>query len=99
VSRAGPVLPVYFPPSHLNLTPDSDSDEEDAQFFSVGTSGAPQAPVPEPPSRHSQSTFSTLVTVLKGRITAFCEAKVRHPWVRNVASRRHRWPAVPTTTP
>nr|XP_020020532.1 autophagy-related protein 2 homolog A isoform X3 [Castor canadensis] len=54
---------------------DSDSDEEDAQFFSVGTSGAPQAPVPEPPSRHSQSTFSTLVTVLKGRITAFCEAK------------------------
>ncbi|XP_027628218.1 autophagy-related protein 2 homolog A isoform X1 [Tupaia chinensis] len=54
---------------------DSDSDDEDAHFFSVGTSAAPQAPVPEPPTPHSQSTFSTLVTVLKGRITALCEAK------------------------
>ncbi|XP_047374675.1 autophagy-related protein 2 homolog A isoform X4 [Sciurus carolinensis] len=54
---------------------DSDSDDEDAHFFSVGPSGAPQAPAPEPPRRHAQSTFSTLVTVLKGRITALCEAK------------------------
>ncbi|XP_077718435.1 autophagy-related protein 2 homolog A isoform X1 [Canis aureus] len=54
---------------------DSDSDEEDAHFFSVGTSGAPQPPAPESPSPRSQSTVSTLVTVLKGRITAFCETK------------------------
>ncbi|XP_008578194.1 PREDICTED: autophagy-related protein 2 homolog A isoform X1 [Galeopterus variegatus] len=54
---------------------DSESDDEDTHFFSVGTSGAPQPPAPEPPSTHSQSTFSTLVTVLKGRITALCETK------------------------
>ncbi|XP_021120271.1 autophagy-related protein 2 homolog A isoform X3 [Heterocephalus glaber] len=54
---------------------DSDSDDEDIHFFSVGASGAPQAPAPEPPSHQSQSTFSTLVTVLKGRITALCGAK------------------------
>ncbi|XP_025734110.1 autophagy-related protein 2 homolog A isoform X1 [Callorhinus ursinus] len=54
---------------------DSDSDDEDAHFFSVGASGAPQPPAPEPPSPRSQSTFSTLVTVLKGRITALCETK------------------------
>nr|XP_004656699.2 autophagy-related protein 2 homolog A isoform X2 [Jaculus jaculus] len=54
---------------------DSDSDDEDAQFFSVGASGAPRPPAPVPSGRHSQSTFSTLVTVLKGRITALCEAK------------------------
>ncbi|XP_036286351.1 autophagy-related protein 2 homolog A isoform X2 [Pipistrellus kuhlii] len=53
---------------------DSDSDEEDAHFFSVGASGAPQAG-PRPPSPRSQSSFSTLVTVLKGRVTALCEAK------------------------
>ncbi|XP_021564067.1 autophagy-related protein 2 homolog A [Carlito syrichta] len=57
------------------ISPDSDSDDEDAHFFSVGASGAPQAPAPEPPGPHSQSTFSTLVTVLKGRITALCETK------------------------
>lgn len=38
-------------------------------------SGVPQTPAPEPSRRQSQSTFSTLVTVLKGRITALCEAK------------------------
>ncbi|XP_005384601.1 PREDICTED: autophagy-related protein 2 homolog A isoform X3 [Chinchilla lanigera] len=54
---------------------DSDSDDEDVHFFSVGASGAPRGPAPEPSSRQSQSTFSTLVTVLKGRITALCEAK------------------------
>ncbi|XP_054553456.1 autophagy-related protein 2 homolog A isoform X2 [Talpa occidentalis] len=54
---------------------DSDSDEEDAHFFSVGASGAPQPPSPESPSPHCQSTFSTLVTVVKGRITALCETK------------------------
>lgn len=66
------------PPSHwlLDLTPDSDSDDEDAHFFSVGASGAPQA-APESPSPHSQSTLTTLVTVLKGRVTALCETKVR----------------------
>ncbi|XP_044775571.1 autophagy-related protein 2 homolog A isoform X2 [Neomonachus schauinslandi] len=53
---------------------DSDSDDEDAHF-SVGASGAPQPPAPESPSPRSQSTFSTLVTVLKGRITALCETK------------------------
>ncbi|XP_044618072.2 autophagy-related protein 2 homolog A isoform X4 [Equus asinus] len=54
---------------------DSDSDDEDAHFFSVGASGAPQPPASESPSPHSQSTFSTLVTVLTGRITALCETK------------------------
>jgi len=54
---------------------DSDSDDEDAHFFSVGASGAPQPPAPESRSPRSQSTFSTLVTVLKGRITALCETK------------------------
>ncbi|EAW74323.1 autophagy related 2A [Homo sapiens] len=59
----------------FDLTPDSDSDDEDAHFFSVGASGGPQAAAPEAPSLHLQSTFSTLVTVLKGRITALCETK------------------------
>ncbi|XP_042637474.1 autophagy-related protein 2 homolog A [Orycteropus afer afer] len=54
---------------------DSDSEDEDTRFFSVGASGAPQPSPPKPPSPHSQSTFSTLVTVLKGRVTAFCETK------------------------
>ncbi|CAO2584424.1 Autophagy-related protein 2 homolog A [Lemmus lemmus] len=53
---------------------DSDSDEEDTQFFSMA-SGAPQTPAPEPSHSQAQSTFSTLVTVLKGRITALCDAK------------------------
>ncbi|XP_057634156.1 autophagy-related protein 2 homolog A isoform X1 [Chionomys nivalis] len=53
---------------------DSDSDEEDTQFFSMA-SGAPQTPAPESSHRQAQSTFSTLVTVLKGRITALCDAK------------------------
>nr|XP_035119123.1 autophagy-related protein 2 homolog A isoform X3 [Callithrix jacchus] len=54
---------------------DSDSDDEDARFFSVGASGGPQPPAPEAPSLHLQSTFSTVVTVLKGRVTALCETK------------------------
>ncbi|XP_023559729.1 autophagy-related protein 2 homolog A isoform X3 [Octodon degus] len=53
---------------------DSDSDDEDVHF-STKASGAPQVPAPAPRNRQSQSTFSTLVTVLKGRITALCEAK------------------------
>lgn len=47
------------------------------QHFSAGTSGAPPPPAPESLGRHSQSTFSALVTVFKGRITAHCETKVR----------------------
>ncbi|XP_029812574.1 autophagy-related protein 2 homolog A isoform X2 [Suricata suricatta] len=54
---------------------DSDSDEEDAHFFSVGAAGGPQPPAPESPGPHSQSTFSALMTVLRGRITALCETK------------------------
>lgn len=38
-------------------------------------SGVSQTPASEPSHRLSQSTFSTLVTVLKGRITVLCEAK------------------------
>lgn len=77
LGRAGAATPGLLPTRLLDLTPDSDSDDEDARFFSVGASSAPQAPAPESPSPHSQSTFSTLVTVLKGRITALCETKVR----------------------
>ncbi|XP_040826774.1 autophagy-related protein 2 homolog A isoform X2 [Ochotona curzoniae] len=57
---------------------DSDSDDEEAPFFSVGaSSGAPQQPPAAEPSgpARSQSALSTLVTVLKGRVTALCEAK------------------------
>uniref|UniRef100_A0A4X2K3P0 Autophagy related 2A n=1 Tax=Vombatus ursinus TaxID=29139 RepID=A0A4X2K3P0_VOMUR len=54
---------------------DSDSEEEDAHFFSVDGSGVPQPPAPEPRGPRAQSTFSTLVTVLKGRITVLCESK------------------------
>ncbi|XP_044537960.1 autophagy-related protein 2 homolog A [Gracilinanus agilis] len=54
---------------------DSDSEDEDVHFFSVNESGVPQPPAPEPRSPRAQSTFSTLVTVLKGRITILCEAK------------------------
>lgn len=61
----------------LDLTLDSDSDDEDTHF-SVGASGAPQPLARESRSPRSQSTFSALVTVLKGRITAHCETKVRH---------------------
>ncbi|XP_033716892.1 autophagy-related protein 2 homolog A isoform X3 [Tursiops truncatus] len=53
---------------------DSDSDDEDTHF-SAGASGTPQRLAPESQSPRSQSTFSTLVTVLKGRITAHCETK------------------------
>lgn len=76
LGRAGAALPGLLPTQLLDLTPDSDSDEEDAHFFSVGASGTPQA-TPRPLSPHSQSSFSTLVTVLKGRVTALCETKVR----------------------
>ncbi|XP_019810546.2 autophagy-related protein 2 homolog A isoform X2 [Bos indicus] len=53
---------------------DSDSDDEDTHF-SVGASGAPRPLARESRSPRSQSTFSALVTVLKGRITAHCETK------------------------
>lgn len=79
--EAGPAFPGPTS-THPGLTPDSDSDDEEAPFFSVGaSSGAPpQPPAAEPsgPAR-SQSALSTLVTVLKGRVTALCEAKVRAP--------------------
>lgn len=58
---------------------DSDSDEEDAQFFSVRAPSTPQPPAPERSHPHCQNSFSTLVTVLKGRVTALCETKVRGP--------------------
>ena len=61
----------------LDLILDSDSDDEDTHF-SVGASGAPRPLARESRSPRSQSTFSALVTVLKGRITAHCETKVRH---------------------
>ncbi|XP_023374263.1 autophagy-related protein 2 homolog A isoform X1 [Otolemur garnettii] len=54
---------------------DSDSDDEDAHFFSVGSSSTPHPPAAEPLRPHSKSTFSTLVTVLKGRVTVLCETK------------------------
>ncbi|XP_006861146.1 PREDICTED: autophagy-related protein 2 homolog A [Chrysochloris asiatica] len=54
---------------------DSDSEDEDAHFFSVGVPGASHTPTPKPPRPQSQSTFSTLVTVLKGRVTALCDSK------------------------
>ncbi|OWK17105.1 hypothetical protein Celaphus_00013306 [Cervus elaphus hippelaphus] len=53
---------------------DSDSDDEDTHF-SAGASGAPQPLARESRNPRSQSTFSALVTVLKGRITAHCETK------------------------
>lgn len=54
---------------------DSDSDDEDTHFFSVGPSGAPQPPAPEASRPRSQSAFSAQVTVLKGRVAALCETK------------------------
>ncbi|KAM6157924.1 autophagy-related protein 2 homolog A isoform 1-T1 [Rhynchocyon petersi] len=56
---------------------DSDSEDEDARFFSVGAPAGdpPRSSTPEPPGPHSQSTFTILVTVLKGRVTALCESK------------------------
>lgn len=57
------------------LKQDSDSEDEDAPFFSVGGPSGPQPPAPEAPSPRSQSSFSTLVTVLKGRVTALCDTK------------------------
>lgn len=74
----GGAFPPHLLPTQPPIHSDSDSDEEDPQFFSMA-SGVPQTPAPEPSHRQSQSTFSTLVTVLKGRITALCEAKVRQP--------------------
>ncbi|XP_075401574.1 autophagy-related protein 2 homolog A isoform X2 [Tenrec ecaudatus] len=52
---------------------DSDSEDEDTRYFSVGASSVP--PTREPPSAHSQSAFSAQVTVLRGRVTALCESK------------------------
>ncbi|XP_074087234.1 autophagy-related protein 2 homolog A isoform X1 [Macrotis lagotis] len=54
---------------------DSDSEDEDTHFFSVDEPGVPQPPAPEARSSRAQSTFSTLMTVLKGRITVLCETK------------------------
>lgn len=93
LGRARAALPGLLPTWLLDLTPDSDSDEEDAHFFSVGASGAPQPPAPESPSPRSQSTFSTLVTVLQGRVTALCETKVRA-----APGRRAPWTPVPPPT-
>ncbi|XP_045153111.1 autophagy-related protein 2 homolog A [Echinops telfairi] len=52
---------------------DSDSEDEDTRYFSVGASSVP--PTREPPNPHSQSAFSVQVTVLRGRVTALCESK------------------------
>lgn len=60
----------------LDLTLDSDSDDEDTHF-SAGAPGAPQPLARESRSPRSQSTLSALVTVLKGRVTTHCETKVR----------------------
>ncbi|XP_006901527.1 PREDICTED: autophagy-related protein 2 homolog A [Elephantulus edwardii] len=56
---------------------DSDSEDEDCPFFSAGASGGdrPRSSTPEPSDPHNQSGFTTLVTVLKGRVTALCESK------------------------
>ncbi|XP_076971909.1 autophagy-related protein 2 homolog A isoform X2 [Tamandua tetradactyla] len=55
---------------------DSDSEDEDTHFFSVGSLGpAAPAPAPKPLGPHTQSTFSMLVSVVRGRVTALCEAK------------------------
>lgn len=84
---AGPALHYLFPPRQL-VHSDSDSDEEDTQFFSMA-SGAPQTPAPESSHRQAQSTFSTLVTVLKGRITALCDAKVSSSCPARQACQHH----------
>ncbi|XP_028916332.1 autophagy-related protein 2 homolog A isoform X3 [Ornithorhynchus anatinus] len=54
---------------------DSDSEEEDVHFFSVEEPGGPRPAPAKPRSPRAQSSCSTLVTVLRGRITALCEAK------------------------
>ncbi|XP_055987729.1 autophagy-related protein 2 homolog A [Sorex fumeus] len=55
---------------------DSDSEEDDAPFVSARAPSGPQPPTPEaPPGPHAQSSFSTLVTVLKGRVTVLCDTK------------------------
>lgn len=82
---ASPLLPLPTPPT---LHSDSDSDEEDTQFFSMA-SGAPQTPAPESSHRQAQSTFSTLVTVLKGRITALCDAKASSSCPARQACQHH----------
>ncbi|XP_074861266.1 autophagy-related protein 2 homolog A isoform X2 [Carettochelys insculpta] len=53
---------------------DSDSEEEDSHFYSVDEAAA-QRRKGEPRSPHQQSHFSAVVTILKGRVTALCEAK------------------------
>ncbi|XP_075795281.1 autophagy-related protein 2 homolog A isoform X2 [Pelodiscus sinensis] len=53
---------------------DSDSEDEDSHFYSVDEAVA-QRRKGEQLSQHQQSHFSAVVSILKGRVTALCEAK------------------------
>uniref|UniRef100_A0A674I539 Autophagy related 2A n=1 Tax=Terrapene triunguis TaxID=2587831 RepID=A0A674I539_9SAUR len=53
---------------------DSDSEDEDSHFYSVDEAVA-QRRKGEQLSQRQQSRFSAVVSILKGRVTALCEAK------------------------
>ncbi|XP_050814796.1 autophagy-related protein 2 homolog A isoform X2 [Gopherus flavomarginatus] len=53
---------------------DSDSEDEDSHFYSVDEAVA-QRRKGEQLSQRQQSRFSAMVSILKGRVTALCEAK------------------------
>uniref|UniRef100_A0A8C3T518 Autophagy related 2A n=1 Tax=Chelydra serpentina TaxID=8475 RepID=A0A8C3T518_CHESE len=53
---------------------DSDSEDEDSHFYSVDEAVA-QRRKGEQLSQRQQSHFSAIVAILKGRVTALCEAK------------------------
>uniref|UniRef100_A0A8D0HW69 Autophagy related 2A n=1 Tax=Sphenodon punctatus TaxID=8508 RepID=A0A8D0HW69_SPHPU len=57
---------------------DSDSEDEDSHFYSVDEATAQRKKKEEQRSHRPQSCFAAAVTILKGRVTALCDAKVRH---------------------
>uniref|UniRef100_A0A8C3T5Y9 Autophagy related 2A n=1 Tax=Chelydra serpentina TaxID=8475 RepID=A0A8C3T5Y9_CHESE len=71
--RGGGTGAASNPSSSLSPS-DSDSEDEDSHFYSVDEAVA-QRRKGEQLSQRQQSHFSAIVAILKGRVTALCEAK------------------------
>uniref|UniRef100_A0A8C4W485 Autophagy related 2A n=1 Tax=Gopherus evgoodei TaxID=1825980 RepID=A0A8C4W485_9SAUR len=69
-----PASPFLFSTNPPLSPSDSDSEDEDSHFYSVDEAVA-QRRKGEQLSQCQQSRFSAVVSILKGRVTALCEAK------------------------
>uniref|UniRef100_A0A8C4W414 Autophagy related 2A n=1 Tax=Gopherus evgoodei TaxID=1825980 RepID=A0A8C4W414_9SAUR len=78
-SKTCPSVPQFPHAARVSTNPplspsDSDSEDEDSHFYSVDEAVA-QRRKGEQLSQCQQSRFSAVVSILKGRVTALCEAK------------------------